>query len=130
MNKTKQIYLDTNALMAISEFKLDVFTEISRVMDFQYQIYVLSGTLDELDKIIVEQRGKYKLAAKIGKSLLLKKVELKKVKVVKSSGHVDEILVGKSAEGALILTQDMALKRKLKKPYLTIRQKQKVIMVK
>ena len=117
-----KIFLDTNALMAITEFKLDIFSELS---DFPYQLQVLSGTIDELEKIKKEQRGKYKRAAQLALSL----VKAKKIKIVNSSGNVDHLLVKKSKHN-LVLTQDIALKRRLTKPYLTIRQKKKIILVK
>jgi len=50
----KKIIIDTNALMAISELKIDIFAEVDKVCDFPYQLAVLQGTLDELDKIIEE----------------------------------------------------------------------------
>ena len=114
-----KVFLDTNALMAISEFKLDIFSELS-----EYSLQVLSGTIDELEKIKKEQRGKYKIAAQLGLSLL----KAKKIKIVKSAGNVDNLLVEKSKNN-LVLTQDIALKRRLHKPYLTIRQKKKIVMV-
>lgn len=122
----KRIILDTNALMAFAEFKLDVFSAIKECCDFQYKVVVLSGIVDELKKIKEEQRGKYKLAAKLALSLL----NARKIEVVKSKGLVDDLLVEYSRKGYLILTQDIALKRRLKKPYMTIRQKKKVIVVK
>ena len=126
MNKmAKKIILDTNALMAISEFKMDIFSELEH-LDYLCEVSVLSGTVDELKKIIIEQRGKYKRAASLGLALL----EAKKVKILKSSGDVDDALVKHSKKGSLVLTQDIGLKRRLRKPYLTIRQKRKVIVVK
>ena len=126
----KKVFLDTNALMAISEFKLDIFTETMRVMDFKFQFYVLSGTIEELEKIVLEQRGRFKVAAKLALLLLKKRVTEGTIKVLQSEGYVDDILIEKSRSGGLVLTQDMALKRKLQKPYLTIRQKKKVVLVK
>jgi len=121
----KKIILDTNALMAVTEFRIDVFSELAS-LDFLYEVCILSGTVDELKKITVEQRGKYKQAAKLGLALL----KAKKVKVLQSSGDVDDCLVKYSKIGVLVLTQDVGLKRRLRKPYLTIRQKRRVMVVK
>ena len=126
----KKVFLDTNALMAVSEFKLDIFTETMRVMDFKFQFCVLSGTIQELENILLLQRGKFKAAAKLALLLLKKKVKEGTVKIIQSKGHVDDVLIKKSHSGSLVLTQDLALKRKLQKPYLTIRQKKKVVLVK
>ena len=121
----KRVIIDTNALMAIADLKLNLFTEINATLDFPYQLFVLEGTIDELNKIIKEQRGKYKRAAK----LILAILKAKNIGVIKEKGYVDHILVEHSKLGDLILTQDIILKKKLTKPYLTIRQKKKVILV-
>ena len=124
----KRIIIDTNALMAIGEFNLDVFTEVKYVMDVKYKIYILDGTLDELHKIMVEQRGKYKRFAKLALSI----IDAKKVEILVTNDSccdVDDLLVELSQKGDLVLTQDVLLKKRLQKPYLTIRQKKKVIFV-
>tara|TARA_Y100000310_G_C20249139_1_gene608263 strand:- start:247 stop:618 length:372 start_codon:yes stop_codon:yes gene_type:complete len=120
----KRIILDTNALMAISNFKIDLFRELENI-NFQYDLFILKGTIDELKKIIKEQRGKYKQAAKLGLAL----IKAKKIKSIESFGNVDDELVKQSKKGALVLTQDIGLKRRLHKPYLTIRQKKKIMVV-
>ncbi len=104
---------------------LDIFSEIEKACDFPYRIFVLQGTIDELNTIILEQREKFRRAAK----LALKLLEAKKIPVMKSSGHVDQQLVKLSHQGYMILTQDAALKKKLVRPYLTIRQKKRIIVV-
>jgi rRNA-processing protein FCF1 len=122
----KKIILDTNALMAIDEFKIDLFSEINNFCDFKYKLYVLQGSIDELNKIISDQRGKYQRAAKLALGL----IKAKKVEVLSSSGDVDDLLVNYSKKEDLVLTQDIELKKRLQKPYLIIRQKKYVRMVK
>jgi len=121
----KQIILDTNSLMAIDEFKLDLFSEIEKSYNFQYKLCTLSSVIEELEKIIIEQRGKYKLAAK----LALKLLKSKNVFVIKTEGYADDSLAEYSKNGYLVLTQDVALKKRLTKPYLTIRQKKKIVLI-
>ena len=122
----KQVILDTNALLAIANLKLDLFTALDECCDFSFKIAVTQGTINELVKIQQEQRGKYSAAAKLGLQLLTKK----NVKIIKNEDFVDDVLVEMSKKGHLVLTQDKELKKRLTKPYLTIRQKKKVIMVK
>lgn len=113
--------------MAISEFKLDVFAEIDNSLDFKYELRILDKTIDELEKIISEQRGKYRTAAKLALAILKKK-EIKKIKT--PSGNVDDLLVNLSKKpDILVATQDLGLKRRLSKPYITIRQKRKFVLV-
>ncbi len=121
----KKIILDTNALMAIAEFKIDLFSELESTGDFPFQIAVLQGTIDELHRIQQEQRGKYKRAVQLVLSIL----KAKNILILPDQGDVDEILAGYSKKGILVLTQDLGLKKRLTKPYLTIRQKKKVVMV-
>ncbi|MBI2572676.1 hypothetical protein HYV86_02350 [Candidatus Woesearchaeota archaeon] len=120
-----KIILDTNALMAISEFHLDVFSKIDLVVEGAHTLFILEGTIVELRRIEEEQRGKYRLGAKLALQLL----DQKKVKVLVSSGNVDDALVDYSAKGYLVLTQDAALKKRLTKPYLTIRAKKNIFVV-
>ncbi len=121
----KTIIIDTNALMAVSEFGIDLFTEIEKACLFSYQLVVLTGTIQELEKIKQEQRGKFKVAAKLALTL----VEKFKLKQIASSEVVDDELVKHSAKGEIILTQDQELKKRLTKPYLTIRQKKWIVLV-
>ena len=122
----KKIILDTNALMAIAEFKIDIFSELERICDFTYDLYILEGTIKELKKIMEEQRQKFKRAAKLALAI----VKAKGIKKIASSNYVDDELVELSKKGNLVLTQDIELKKRLTKPYFTIRQKKRVVLVK
>ncbi len=121
----KRIIIDTNALMGIASFNLDIFAAIQDAVDFPYQLMILEGTIDELEKIEKEQSGKDKMGAK----LALRIISSKKIHLIKEEGFVDDLLVKHSFEGDLILTQDIGLKKRLRRPYLTIRQQKKVIVV-
>ncbi|MFA6460713.1 MAG: hypothetical protein WCV90_00470 [Candidatus Woesearchaeota archaeon] len=122
----KKIIVDTNVWMNIGEMKIDLFSELQRVCDFPVQVAVLEGTLRELNKIQEEQRGKFKRLAKLATDL----IRVKKVEIFPHSvGDVDELLVDYSHGGFLVLTQDIALKKRLKRPYLTIKQGRLIIMI-
>lgn len=121
----KQIIIDTNALVAMGEFKIDIFTELERICDFPYKITILIGTLEELNRIYQESKGKYKAAAKLALDIIKKK----NIEIIPEEGYVDDILVELSKKGNLVLTQDIELKKRLTKPYLTIRQKKTVIFM-
>ena len=117
----KQIILDTNFLLIPAQFRVDIFEEIKRIADFKYQLCILDKTIDELKKIQKEQRGKHKLAAKLALDLVKKK----KIKIIKTTEkkYVDDHLVDFSKKGAVIATQDLGPKKRLKKPYIVLRQK-------
>ncbi len=121
----KKVILDTNAVMDLVDFKIDLFSELERVLYFSYQVCVVEGTMKELEEIIKNQRLRFQKAARLGLALL----KAKKVKVLPGKGKVDDVLTDYSHQGALILTQDRELKKRLTKPFLTIRQKKSVVMV-
>ena len=108
----KKILLDTNFLLAVYQFKVDIFLEIERICNFNYELYVLDKTVGELKNIAEKQKGKHKEAARIAMQLL----KLKNVKEVKSGSkkHTDDAILDCSIkEGYLVATQDKDLKRKL-----------------
>lgn len=121
----KKIIVDTNALMAISEFRLDLFSVLEESCDFPYQLTILTGTVAELKQIKDRQQGKFKRAAK----LVLDIIKAKKISIIKDEGKVDDLLISHSRRGDLILTLDAQLKKKLSRPYLTIKQKKRIILV-
>lgn len=122
----QKIVIDTNALMAIAEMNIDIFSELENCCDFPFKIYVLNSTIRELEAIQQQQRGKYKQAATLALIIL----EAKNIECIEHEGYVDDILVELSKQHYLVLTQDQNLKRRLQKPYLTIRQKKRIVVVK
>lgn len=118
---------DTNILMAIGQFKIDIFSEIERAADFNYEIKVLDKTLGELEKIKEKGKGKDKAAAKLALAIIKKK-KIKKIKT--KEGTVDDILVELAGEGALVATQDKELKKRIKEAggqVMTIRQGKRLV---
>ena len=118
----QKIILDTNFLLIPAQFKVDIFSEIHRISVFKYDICILDKTVDELNKIIDEQKGKNKSAAKLALDL----IKVKKLKIIKTEeGGVDDLLLGQKE--AIIATSDKELIKKLKSKGIKIirlRQKQ------
>jgi len=114
----KRVILDTNFLMAIGQFGIDVFSEFERICDFPYKVFVLDKTIDELNKVLTAG-GKNKAAAKLALSLVKDKVEVIKT----GDGYVDDILVQLANEETIIATQDKELKNRIKTRVITIKQK-------
>ncbi len=122
----KRIIVDTNALMAITELGIDVFGVIASECLFAHKVYVLSGTIGELEKIRDTQSGAFKTGAKVALQVLAKSG----VTVIPSlEDNVDNELVICSQKGDMVLTQDRELKKRLVKPYLTIRQRKRLLVV-
>ncbi|MBI2151639.1 hypothetical protein HYU21_02850 [Candidatus Woesearchaeota archaeon] len=125
----KLLIIDTSSLLSAVEWKIDLFSLLDDVCDFSYQTAVLQASLDELERIKSTADGKEKAAAKLVLAILINKLKTKEIIVLPEKGYVDDLLLEKSKQRALILTQDILLKKKLIKPYLTIRQKKVLLMV-
>ena len=105
----EKIILDTNFLLIPFYFKVDIFSEIQRISDFKYTLFILDKTIDELDNIIKVQSGKSVKAAKFA----LDMIRLKKIKKIRTGdGDVDDLLLDQEA---IIATQDRLLIDRLKK---------------
>src|SRR3989344_7261709 len=76
----RKIILDTNVL--ISRHKIDIFSEISRICDFNYKICIIDKTLDELKR---KKEGK----------LAIELLKFKNVDIIKTSkeGIVDNLIM-------------------------------------
>jgi uncharacterized protein len=106
----RKIILDTNFLMIPFQFKIDIYSEIDRVCNFNYNLFMLEESINELKKIVINSKGKDKKAAK----LALKLAKSKNIKLIKSSdNYADRIIIENADKGTIVATQDMALKRKL-----------------
>ena len=126
----KKILLDTNFLLVPYQFKVDIFSEIDRIIIAKYELIVLDKTVDELEKIVKNQKGRDREAAKFA----LKIIENKKPIIIKakSDKKTDDVILDYAIkEDYSVATQDKDLKRKLinhgievivlrKKKFLTI----------
>ncbi len=122
----KKVILDTNFLLIPSQFKVDIFSEIDRICDFGYSLNILDKTFDELKKIVEKQKGKHRQAA----LLALKLIKAKKVKAIKTKkdeGVDDSLAALAKANDVIVATQDKLLKKRIKKPVITLRQKKYLI---
>ena len=126
----KKILLDTNFLLIPAQFKVDIFSEIERICNFNYKLYILDKTIEELNNIIEKQRGKNKDAAK----LALKLVKLKKINIIKTEETLttDNLIIKKADKKEFIVaTQDKFLKKQLKlknTPLIVLRQKKRLLL--
>ena len=112
----KTILVDTNFLVECAKNRIDIHSELKRILDFGFEVAILDRTLEELDVII--SRGKKEgLLAKLVKTILM----TKKVTVIPTDGgHTDNLLLAKADENNIVATMDRELKRKLKKKGQTV----------
>lgn len=95
----QKIILDTNFLLYCLRNKIDLFGELNRILNVNYEICILDKTLDEL-----ENKKNSKLAINFAK---------KYFKIIETEeGNVDDLLL---KQQAITATMDKELKEKLKK---------------
>ncbi len=116
MQKTRVI-LDTNFAMIPGQFRVDIYTEFARILNFPYELCIFKATLVELQKL-AKSNGKDGAAAKLA-LVLIKQQNLKILpNSFKNNGveehYTDAIIVAESTPRDIVCTQDKALKRALK----------------
>ena len=111
----EKIILDTNFLLIPAQFGVDIFAEIKRIADFRYELYILDKSLDELNKISEEQKGKLKREVNLALQIIKENTANGNINVINTSGtdkNVDDIIV--SLQDYITATQDIELQRRLK----------------
>jgi len=106
----KTILLDTNFIVSALKNKIDLFKELDRIIDENYEIRIIDKTVKELEKL------KDNLAIQI----------IEKIKKIKSTEDVDTEIIKNSDKNTIVATLDRELKQKLKNKgvkTITIRQK-------
>lgn len=115
-----KILLDANFLLIPFQFKVDIFSEIERIVDVNYELVTLKSCLNELKSL-----KEYKPMLKLAKE--------KNIKIIENINKpVDKEIIKYAVENqALVATQDKELKRKLKKEGInTITLRKKKFLVK
>ncbi|MBI2656465.1 DUF188 domain-containing protein [Candidatus Woesearchaeota archaeon] len=106
----KRIIIDTNFLIIPYKFRVDIFSEFSRICDFNYKLFIFEESINELEKIMQNQRGINKKAAQFA----LKLIKLKNIGIIKSNEKdVDGLILNDANEDDIIATQDIKLKQEL-----------------
>ncbi|MBU3896466.1 MAG: DNA-binding protein [Nanoarchaeota archaeon] len=116
-----KIILDTNFLMAIVQFKIDIFEQLAG-----NSLYTIESVINEL-KGLSKEKSKDGTAAKIALDI----IKSKGLKILESKDVADLSLIDYSNKGYIIATQDKVLQNKIKSlggKSIYIRQKKYVIL--
>ncbi len=120
----KKILLDTNFLMIPSQYKVDIYAEIDRLLP-AYQLTTLDVVIDELKKLALKGKGRYD--AKLALALLKHKKVIILHSKNKTLKNADEIILNTAnKDNYIVCTQDRGLKRLLRQkkvPLIVLRQK-------
>ena len=101
--------LDTNFLMAVGQFRLDVFEQLKALG--KPELYSLDLVVEELGKI-AESGGRDASHARLAMELIREKG----IAVLKSrEANADDELERRAGEGFVVCTQDRALLERLKR---------------
>jgi hypothetical protein len=109
----KKVVLDTNFLLIPGQFKVDIFSEIERIMQEPFELCIVDKSIAELNKLAAGGRQIDKFAAKLALALIIQK-NLKTLHSFGSKESVDDIIVKKADKDSFIATQDKALKERVK----------------
>ncbi|MBW2967973.1 nucleotide-binding protein, partial [Candidatus Woesearchaeota archaeon] len=123
----------TNFLLIPGQFGVDVFTEIDRIMEEPYELFVLDMVLEELKRLAIGGT-RDSAADKLGLKLLDSKGVgvLESLKTEKHLNTDKMIVETAKSPDYIVATQDMALKRMLKEKgvqLLVLRQKKHLKLI-
>lgn len=108
MKPSTKLVFDANFLMTPGLFGVDVFSEIKRLIDVDFEIMVPDKVIAELKTLSKKGNLKERKAAKIGLELS------KDLKIVELPGlKPDDSLLGFSRKGWIICTNDKYLKNRI-----------------
>ena len=119
----RKVFLDTNFVLKVIEWKVDLFGELRRVLDFKYDVVILDMVKFELEKY--RSLGGLKKTQGNVALLVLKKNDVRILRTEKK-GYTDTVIVERAKKGDVVCTQDQGLKKRLKEksvPVVVIKNK-------
>ena len=126
--KKLKVILDSNALFVPLQFKIDVFSELERLLNRRFELILLSAVKRELE--ILAEKG----APKMRKSACLALKFAERCRLVEvdaeASAAVDDVVVEVAKEwSAVVFTNDKQLRKRLRDisvPVIYVRQKSRL----
>jgi len=109
----KKVILDTNFLLIPGQFKVDIFTQIEKLMEYPFVLCTVDKTTTELNKLAAAGKQKDKFASKLA-LVMIRQKNLKTLQSFGSKKSVDDIIVKKSDSNTYIATQDKALRKRVR----------------
>lgn len=133
LTKKKKVILDTNFLLIPGQFKVDIFSEVERIIDEPYKLCIMKDSIKELNKIVTLGNQKDRAAAKLAIALVGSLSKQKSLKTIGGSSRkdVDGQIVDKSNKKVYIATQDKELKKRVKDQgakVITLKQKKYLVV--
>jgi len=124
--ETFKVILDSNALFVPIQFKIDIFNDLERLLNRNFELILLSPVKRELEALAEKGSPKMRKNA----SYALKLAEKCKYVEVGASALTDDIIVKIAKEwGFPVFTNDRQLKKRLRDisvPVIYVRQKSRL----
>lgn len=123
-----KIILDSNALFVPLQFKIDIFEELKRLLNMNFELVLLSPVRRELE--MLAEKGSPKMCKNISYALkLAEKCKLVEVNE-KTAASTDDIIVKTAQEWkSPVFTNDKQLRKRLRDinvPVIYVRQKSRL----
>jgi len=113
------VFIDTNFFFVPFRFKVDIFEEFNRILDFSFEIILLSVVQEELVKLTEKNAGKEKREARAALQLA-RRCKRKEVRAIKGESVDDVILRVAREENGIVATNDKDLRDRLKRENIRI----------
>ncbi|MFX0096535.1 MAG: PIN domain-containing protein [Candidatus Hodarchaeota archaeon] len=113
------VLLDANFLMMSGQFKINIFSELDRIIQSKYVPVVLTQTINELERLLDNEKPKIRQQA----SLALRMVENCEVREAKClpNESVDSLIMRYAKENKCVVsTNDKKLRKKLRKNLIAV----------
>jgi len=123
-----KVIADSNALFIPLEFKIDIFTELSRLLNRNYELVLLSPVKRELETLTQKSSPKTRKNAKFALSLA-EKLTCVKIQEKPNEPTDDTIIRIAKQWKTPVFTNDKQLKKKLRDisvPVIYLRQKSRL----
>lgn len=109
------VIADTSFLMTPGLYGVDIFAELDRLLEGDYELIAPRAVLNELEKLSKFGTPEERTAARIGLSLS------SKLKVLDSEGRTDDVILRLAKEHkSAVGTIDFELRKKLRKEGITV----------
>ncbi len=119
-----EIIIDSNALFAPLQFKIDIFGELERILNRRFELVLLSSVLNELRMLASEGRPKTRKMAAFAIEFAKK---CRYVEVHSAAKTVDDTIIDAAAKFKTpVFTNDAQLRQRLRDisvPVIYVRQK-------
>ncbi|GEM_PF-867263 len=109
----KIIALDTNVLVSIAKTKIDALEEAKKQFGKQTAFVVPLAVVEEIDALALKGKTMKKACLIAGKIIALHGVKV----IATKAGNADSALLELAKTGAIVITSDRELKRRVKKAH-------------